>query len=73
MQADRNSGRQTNVQKYIYRHREIKTYKTYTDKLTDRKCRSEGRQTDKQTDAHKVEHSNILCILRYIQTDRQTD
>jgi hypothetical protein len=59
--------------KYVYRHREIKTYKTYTDKLTDRQCRSIGRQTDKQTDVQKVKRSNILCILRYIPTDRQTN
>jgi hypothetical protein len=54
----------------IYRHTEIKTY---TDKLTDRQCRSKGRQTDKQTDVQKVECSNILCILRYIQKDKETN
>jgi hypothetical protein len=63
--------RKIDVQIYIQTYRN-KDLQTYTDKLTDRQCISEGRQTDKQTDVQKAKRSNILCILRYLQTDRQT-
>ncbi len=64
--------RKTDVQIYIQTYRN-KDLQTCTDKLTDRQCRSEGRQTDKQTNVQKAKLSNILCILWYIHTDRQTD
>ncbi len=72
MQADRQMFRKTYVQINIQSCRN-KDLQIYTDKLTDRQCRSEGRQTDKHTDVQKAEQSNILCILRYIQTYRQAD
>jgi hypothetical protein len=62
--------RKTDVQIYTETYRN-KDLQKYTDKLTDRQCRSEGRQIDKQTDVRKAKRSNILCILRYRQTDRQ--
>jgi len=47
--------RKTDVQIYIQTYRN-KDLQTYTDKLTDsRQCRSEGRQTDKQTDVQKAD------------------
>ncbi len=59
MQAGRNAGRQTDVQKdkctnihtctivHTYRNKDVQTY---TDEQTDRQCRSAGRQAGRQTD-----------------------
>jgi hypothetical protein len=81
MQAALNSGRQTDVQKdicadlqiyiQIYRNKDVPTY---TEKQTDRQCRSAGRQSDKQTDVQKKECTNILYVPTvHIKTDRQTE
>ena len=65
--------RKTDMQIYIQTYRN-KDLQTYTDKLTDKQCRSEGRQTNKQTDVQKAKRSNILYIptvhYMYIETDR---
>jgi hypothetical protein len=69
MQADRRMYRKTNVQIDIHVHTyRYKDVQTYTDKQTDRQCRSAGRQAEKHTDVQKDDR-----ILKDRQTDRQTD
>ncbi len=66
--------KKTDVQIYMQTYRN-KDLQTYTDKLTDRQYRNEGRQTDKQTDVQNAERSksSVHTYGTYIQTDRQTD
>jgi hypothetical protein len=73
IQADRQMYRKTDVQIYIQTYRN-KDLQTYTDKLTDRQCRSEGRQTeqaDRCTESRMFKHS-VHTYGTYRKTDRQT-
>jgi hypothetical protein len=59
--------RKTDVQIYTQTYRN-KDLQKYTDKLTDRQCRSEGRQIDKQM----YIKPNVQTFCASYGTDRQT-
>ncbi len=67
-QTDRGTERHTDIQ--TYRNKDVRTYIDilYTDKQTDRLCKSVGRQADRCTQRRMA---NICIYLQYIQTDRQ--
>ncbi len=71
----RNVYRQTvrGTERQTYKYTYIQTYRnedvrTYTDKQTDRMCKSVGRQADRCTERRMFKH----IYLQHTHTDRQT-